>query len=136
MDIRVPSIHNSGARIRALQPVVLRVAYTRVSLLGNGTVALASKESRHRGQPGRRGALGRAAFGRHGVRGGVPALYFISVLFVGLPAAVALLALPWYVGLVTWGRSTRPPPPRPPLLPRSPSTEHRAGLSSVGGRVL
>jgi hypothetical protein len=41
---------------------------------------------------------------------GVPALYFISVLFVGLPAAVALLAPPWYVGLVTWGRSTRPPP--------------------------
>eukprot|EP01047_Picozoa_sp_COSAG01_P012167 COSAG01_NODE_542_length_15693_cov_13.246253_11_plen_170_part_00 len=37
----------------------------------------------------------------------------------GLPAAVALLALPWYVGLVTWGRSTRPPPPEtaPPGAP-------------------
>jgi hypothetical protein len=42
VDTRVPSIHDSGARTRALQPVVLWVAYTRVSLLGNGTVALAS----------------------------------------------------------------------------------------------
>eukprot|EP01049_Picozoa_sp_SAG25_P003973 SAG25_NODE_240_length_11194_cov_5.215322_6_plen_98_part_00 len=56
---------------------------------------------------------------------------------VGLPAALALLALPWY----GWfgnppGRTTRPPLQYLPPLPRSPSTEHRAGLSSVGGAGL
>jgi hypothetical protein len=64
------------------------------------------------------------------VRGGAEYLYYGAVVVV--PAAVAPLAPPWYVGLVTWG-ALRGHPPRPPLLPRGPSTVHRAGLCSVGG---
>ena len=68
------------------------------------------------------------------VQGGAGYVYYGAVVVV--PAALALLALPWYGWFSNVGALYAATPRDLPSLPRSPSTEHRAGLYSVGERVL
>jgi hypothetical protein len=65
--------------------------------------------------------------------GGRDTCTYIMGAVVVVPAALALLALPWHERFSNVGVHNAATPRDFPPLPRSPSTVHRAGLFLVGG---